>query len=100
VAKQYIAEHYREQIKLEDVARQVHLNPVYFSTIFKKETGMNFSDYLINYRLDVAKDLLKTTGLSMAEIAGAVGYLDTKYFSKLFTKVVGIKPSEYRKLYS
>ena len=100
VAKQYIAEHYREQIKLEDVARQVHLSPVYFSTIFKKETGMNFSDYLISYRLDVAKELLKTTGLSMAEIAGAVGYLDTKYFSKLFSKVVGIKPSEYRKLYS
>jgi two-component system response regulator YesN len=61
---------------------------------------MNFSDYLINYRIDVAKEFLKSCSLSIGEIAEKIGYLETKYFSKLFNKVVGIKPSEYRKLYS
>lgn len=100
MAKQYINERYMEQIRLDDMAELVHLNPAYFSTIFKKETGLNFSDYLISYRIDIAKELLKSTNLSIAEIALKIGYSETKYFSKLFNKVVGIKPSQYRKLYS
>lgn len=100
LAKQYVAEHYMEPVGLEEVANAVHLNPSYFSTAFKKEVGMNFIDYLISCRLDAAKNLLKTTNDSMSAIAERIGYTDTKYFSKLFTKIVGIKPSEYRKLYS
>ncbi len=100
IAKQYINEHYMEQIRLDDIADLVHLNPAYFSTLFKKETSLNFSDYVINLRLDAAKELLKSTNSSMEEIAEKIGYSETKYFSKLFSKVVGIKPSEYRKLYS
>lgn len=100
IAKQYIAENYKELISLDDIANIVHLNPVYFSVIFKKEVGMNFSDYIINYRLQASKELLKDLKYSIYQIADIVGYKDAKYFSKLFNKIVGIKPSEYRKLYS
>ena len=100
IAKEYISLNYKETVSLEDIANLVHLNPVYFSVIFKKEVGVNFSDYLINFRLKIAKELLKEVGYNLSEIADLVGYKDSKYFSKLFTKVVGIKPTEYRKLYS
>lgn len=100
LAKQYISEHYMEQINLEDIARMVHLNGVYFSVVFKKETGMNFKDFLTQYRLDIAKDMLKSAESSVTEISEAVGYKDTKYFSKLFAKNVGINPAQYRKLYN
>jgi two-component system response regulator YesN len=98
-AKIYIADHYMEQIKLEDVARAVYLNPIYLSTIFKMHSGINYTDYLTNYRIDAAKELLKSTGISIAEIAAKVGYMEARYFSKIFTKTVGIKPKDYRKLY-
>lgn len=100
LAKQYVQMHYMDPISLDEVAGVVHLNASYFSVAFKKEVGMNFIDYLIACRIDAAKAMLKTTNESMAVIAEKIGYTDTKYFSKLFTKTVGIKPSEYRKLYS
>lgn len=100
LAKQYVQTHYMEPISLDEVAGEVHLNASYFSVAFKKEVGMNFIDYLIACRIDAAKVLLKTTNESMVTIADKIGYTDTKYFSKLFAKTVGIKPSEYRKLYS
>lgn len=99
IAKQYISEKYMEQISLEDIAELVALNPVYFSVIFKKETGINFKDYVINYRIEIAKELLKTTNNSVQQISGMVGYNDPRYFSKLFSKIVGIKPTRYKKLY-
>ncbi|MDF2672926.1 MAG: two component transcriptional regulator, AraC family [Clostridiales bacterium] len=100
LAKQYIEEHYAEEISLEIVSREIHLSSAYLSTIFRKETGLNFSEYLINCRIEAAKVLLKKTNKSMNEISESIGYSDVKYFSKLFNKVVGLKPSEYRKLYS
>jgi Response regulator containing CheY-like receiver domain and AraC-type DNA-binding domain len=99
LAKQYISEHYSETITLEDISNIVHLNPVYFSIIFKKQCAMNFSEYLINYRLDIAKELLKDFDNNISEVANMVGYSDANYFSKLFKKIVGINPSQYRDLY-
>ena len=100
IAKQYIHEHYSHSITLEDIARQVNLSPVYLSAVFKKETGINFSDYLIQVRLEQAKILLKETQENLISIAEQVGYHDAKYFSHLFTKVIGIRPKDYRKLYT
>lgn len=100
LAKQYVMENYMNSISLEDVADIVHLNPIYFSVMFKKEVGINFVDFLINYRLEIAKKLLKEDKYNISQVAYMVGYKDAKYFSKLFAKVVGIKPSEYKKLYS
>jgi len=100
LAMDYISQNYAKTLGLEEVSEKVFLNPAYFSTIFKKETGLNFIDYLINCRLEAAREMLKNSSAPISEIAEKVGYTDTKYFSKLFSKVVGIKPSEYRKLYS
>lgn len=99
-AKQYVEEHYREKILLEDIAAVVDLNPVYFSALFKKETDMNFSTYLINVRMERAKKMLTSTNETIAAVGDAVGYSDQKYFSQLFKKVVGVKPAIYRRLHS
>lgn len=99
-AKQFIEEHYREKIGLEDIAAVVELNPVYFSVLFKKETGLNFSSYLTNVRIEKAKEMLCTTNETVAAIADSVGYKDARYFSQTFTKIVGVKPVLYRKLHS
>lgn len=98
-AQSYIENNYREKILLEDVACIVGLNPIYFSTLFKKETGTNFSQYLVNIRLEKAKELLTSTNQTIGAIAEEVGYKDIKYFSQLFSKNVGIKPAVYRKLH-
>ena len=100
MAQQFVEEHYPEKILLEDVAEVVGLNPVYFSALFKKETSLNFSTYLINFRMEKAKELLTTTNDTISAIAGAVGYPEQKYFSQQFKKVVGVKPVIYRQLHS
>ncbi|RDU24099.1 response regulator transcription factor [Anaerosacchariphilus polymeriproducens] len=99
IAKQYIQENYKKQLMLEDVAEATNLSPAYLSTIFKKELGISFTDYMISCRIEMAKELLKTTDESIAVIAEQVGYVDYRYFSKIFLKVVGLKPSVYRKLF-
>ena len=99
-AKQYIEEHFGEKIVLEDIAAVVELNPVYFSVLFKKETEMNFSAYLLNVRMEKAKEMLCTTNETIAAIGESVGYRDSRYFSQTFTKTVGVKPALYRKLHS
>jgi len=99
-AKQYIKDNFGENISISDIAKQENFNVSYFSTLFKKETGLTFSEYLTNVRIDEAKRLLKETSLSIAVIMNNVGYNDTKHFTTTFRKHVGVKPSEYRKLYS
>lgn len=100
LAKDYIADHYMQTITLEEVSGIAGFNASYFSSLFKHETGENFLEYLSNTRIEKAKDLLRTTRLSVTEICEEVGYQDMKHFSKTFKKVTGIKPSEFRKLYS
>ena len=99
LAKQYIHNHYQEQITLEEVSEYVGLTPAYFSVMFKKETELGFAKYLINERIEGAKDLLRETTLSVADVCRKVGYNDPKHFTRLFEKNVGVKPAVYRKLY-
>lgn len=98
--KAYVAQHYGEPVTLEEVGGVVNLNPVYLSTLFKKETGINFSEYVANYRIDVAKEMLLKSQRSVAEIAEYVGYANAKSFSRLFKKQVGIYPVEYRRVHA
>lgn len=95
----YIIHHYSEPVSLNTVAANVELSPNYFSGLFKKETGQNFSDYLISYRIEKAKKLLSNSDKNISEIALEVGYSDVRYFSKLFKKKVELTPSEYKKLH-
>lgn len=99
VAKEYIEQHLAHPLSLEEVSAVVHLNPSYFSTIFKRDTGQNFSEYVTMMRINLAKRLLTETTYRISEISEQVGYTDHCYFSRLFTKYVGIKPSAYRKLH-
>ena len=98
-AKRYIQQHYREALRLEDVSSAVGFNATYFSTLFKKETGQNFMDYLTELRINKSKELLCGDTLSIQDVAEMVGYRDLKYFSRLFKKATGVSPSDYKKLY-
>ncbi len=98
-AKRYMQQHYREALRLEDVSSAVGFNATYFSTLFKKETGQNFMDYLTELRISKAKELLCGDTLSVQDVAEMVGYSDLKYFSRLFKKATGVSPSDYKKLY-
>lgn len=95
----YMKEHFTEKITLEDVAATIGFNANYFSELFKRETGENFSNYLLGIRMEKAKQMLRDTKIPVYEIGESVGYKDAKYFSQQFMKVVGVKPAEYRKLY-
>ena len=66
----------------------------------KKETGMNFSAYLVHIRMEIAKEMIRSSNKTVAAIAEGVGYKDVRHFSQTFTKTVGVKPALYRKLYS
>lgn len=97
--KQYVESHLNEAITLEEAAAIAGFTPAYFSGVFKKQTGQNFTEYLTEVRIQEAKRLLRGSQKSIGEIAVLTGYPDDKYFRKLFKKIVGIKASEYRKLY-
>jgi len=96
--KQYIIEHVKEEISLETIAQRVQLSPYYISKMFKEQLGVNYIDFLTECRIDKAKSLMLDPQLSMKEITFEVGYNDPNYFSKVFKKVCGCSPSEYRKM--
>lgn len=97
--KRFISENYMSNINLDDIAKLVCLSPTYVSEVFKRKTGENFSEYLIDYRIEIAKDVLKDIRYKVVDVSLMVGYRDSKYFSRLFKKKVGVNPSDYRKLY-
>lgn len=98
-AQKYINEHYASPITLEEVSAIVGFNATYFSTLFKKETSMNFLEYVTTVRIKAAKQLLVDSKKNILEISHEVGYNDFKHFTKQFKKVTSLTPSEYRKLY-
>lgn len=99
-AKKYIEEHFKEPISLEIVSDYVGFNTNYFSSLFKKEAGLTFLEYLTEVRMKKAKELLQETNMNVATICEEVGYSDSKYFTKCFTKYTNLKPNQYRKIYS
>ena len=98
VAKNYIDEHYGEKINLDDLANMVYVSKGHFSHLFKTQIGEAPIRYLINKRLEVAKDLLVNTDDSINNIALKVGYDNQAYFSQFFIKETGMSPNKYRKL--
>lgn len=98
-ACQYISEHYAEPISLQSVSDYVGLNSSYLSSLFKRETGSTFLDYLTETRIVAARELLVNTDIKIDDLPEKVGYNDFKYFYKRFKKSTGISPKEYRKLY-
>ena len=92
----YINQRYNTSLTLEDVSGYVGLNPTYFSILFKKETGLNFSHYINKLRIEQAKHLLKTSSLPLVTIAEETGFESQSYFSKVFKQLTGATPKQYR----
>lgn len=95
-AKQYIQVKFTDDLSLEDVADFVHLNPHYFSKIFKQQCGETFIDYVTRLRIEKAITLMNTGQLSLKEICFEVGYKDPNYFSRVFKKITGVAPTSYK----
>ncbi|WP_080848590.1 response regulator [Cytobacillus gottheilii] len=95
--KQYIFEHSHKDISLESLGQMVELSPIYISKMFKEKLGVNYIDYLTQCRMEKAKSLLGDSKKSIKEITFETGYHDPNYFSKVFKKMCGITPMEYRK---
>ncbi|RCW45536.1 response regulator [Paenibacillus prosopidis] len=95
--KQYILEHSRQDISLELMAKRIGLSPFYMSKMFKEQAGINYIDFLTECRIERAKTLMSDPALSLKEITFEVGYHDPNYFSKVFKKMCGASPTDYRK---
>jgi len=97
-AKRYLYEHFRDpELDLNLVARYVGINPSYMSRLMKQELGISFKDFLTSLRINESIILMRSTDLSISEIAYQVGYKSLHYFSTAFKNTMGISPSEHRK---
>ena len=97
-AVQYIHDHYQLQLSLRDAARMAGMSTAHFCRFFKKETGMNFTKYVNNFRVAKAVDLLRKNGRSMSEIAFACGFTNQFHFSRTFKKFAKMSPLMLRKI--
>ncbi len=94
---QYVYKNYADKISLDEVAERVYLAPAYLSRVFKNETGQTFTNYLNSVRIEKSKELLSHYSLKLSDIALSVGFEDQSYFTKVFKKITGLSPLQYRK---
>lgn len=94
---EHLKTHYNKTLSLEELSRLVDYTPQYLSSLFSNEVGMSIQEFLQRLRIEEACRLLSCTDLPVAEIAAAVGYQDTRHFSKVFRRYQTISPKEYRK---
>lgn len=95
-AKEYIQEHQTENLRLGHVAKACNTSTFYFCKMFKKITGINFTDYLSRVRIEKSKNLLLNPNLRVSEIAFEVGFQSLTHFNRVFKKILGQSPTEYR----
>lgn len=96
-ACQFFQKNYRQEIAIENYAKEIHFSTCWFIRTFKQHTGMSPLHYITKIRMSNAQHLLKNTSYSIAEIANIVGYDNPLYFSRVFKKYVGLPPTQYRK---
>lgn len=92
----YIEAHYMEDISLQDAAEQLHYSDAYFCRFFKQNFDKNFIMYLTELRVEKAKELLEDMTINVKDISQKVGFRDSSYFTKVFKRITGVTPSEYR----
>ncbi len=95
-AKDYITQHQSENLTLSQVAQAVNTSTFYFCKVFKKATGINFTDYVSRIRIEKAKNLALNPNLRISEIAFEVGFQSLTHFNRVFKKITGMSPTEYR----
>ena len=96
---QWIRSNCQKKLTAEMIARHFHYNTEYLSLIFKRETGCTLIKYLSRTRIDIAKRLLETEGISIKETAYSSGFSDEKYFMRTFRKLEGMTPMQYREAF-
>ncbi|HBE84666.1 MAG TPA: hypothetical protein DDW53_02960 [Lachnoclostridium sp.] len=96
---EFIRQNYDKDVSLSDAADLVGITPEYLSKLFTREMGINFCTFLGEFRVSIAKKLLATGNYKIHEVAEMVGYKDTKYFNKVFRSIMGVSPSDYRKVF-
>ena len=94
--KDYIYEHYSEEIGVDLLAQKVYMAPSYLSHIFKKETGQNLSKFIKAYRMEKAKEMLEEKHEKIVQISYAVGYPNVSYFCQSFREFYGVSPQKFR----
>lgn len=95
-AVNYIKAHYAESIGIADIASALAMSESHLSRVFKESMGYTLGEYLVNYRVSVACELLRDVNLRVSEVASKVGYGDQRYFSVVFRRIVGLTPNDYR----
>ena len=98
-AIEYIKNNYTNDISIDKICEELNINKCYFCSIFKKETGSTFINYLNNYKIEKSKELLKNTNLSLLDISLSVGFNNQSYYSTIFKKLTGKRPLEFRDEY-
>jgi AraC-like DNA-binding protein len=96
-AKRFIEQNYHIDLSLNDLANHIFVSPYHLSHTFKSDVGVSPISYLIQYRIEISKKMLKTSSLTIAEIAYRVGYPNSNYFNLIFKKIAGVSPGKYRK---
>jgi len=92
----YLEEHYAEQVTLRDAAERICMSEAYLSTVFKRETGIGFVDWINQLRVEKAASFLTATDLPSYLISERVGYENSNYFGRIFKKIKGVSPQKYR----
>ncbi len=95
-AKSYIAEHQADSISLDQIAKTLNVSTFYFCKLFKKATGLTFTDYFARTRIERAKNLLLNPNVRISEVAYDCGFLSLTHFNRIFKRVVGKSPTQYR----
>ena len=94
---QYVEQNFKNKISLDEIADELHVNRSYISRFYKNKTGINLFDTILNLRIEAAKEYLLNTDMKTYEISEAIGVDDAGYFSKMFKKITGVSPKEFRK---
>jgi YesN/AraC family two-component response regulator len=95
-ARAFIQEHQTEELSLSQVAKAVNMSSYYFCKMFKKVAGINFTDYVARVRIEKSKNLLLNPNLRVSEIAFEVGFQSLTHFNRVFKKILGQSPTDYR----
>ena len=96
-AKEYLAEHFADDITLREVAQECRLSPTYFIKTFKRTTGITPHQWLLQYRIERAKVMIADTAMSLGEIALACGFADQSHLTRIFKTLVGESPGRWRR---